>query len=85
MTTTIEITTAARRIAREHNDCGGQLLGGMLAFDAEGRGGEWYSANSRPIAAILFPVGHERVTAREVQEWLDVRAEAGDELSRWEA
>jgi hypothetical protein len=71
MDTQSTITTAARRIARDHNKCGGQLAGGILAYNAQGNGGEWYSATSRPNAAILFPVSHRRVSARQVQEFLD--------------
>jgi hypothetical protein len=66
-----DVTTAARRIARAHNACGGELQGGFLAFDEEGRGGEWYSANSWPDVPIKFPVRAQRVTAREVQDFLD--------------
>jgi hypothetical protein len=67
------ITTLARRIARANNACGGNLHGGYLAFDAEGNGGEWHSANSRPNAAIVFRVIPRHVTAAQVQDWLDDR------------
>lgn len=72
------ITTTARRIAREVNKCGPTLSGGVLAFDADGRGGEWYSGGSRPEAAIVYPVGWRRVTARGVQDHLDMAA--GEDL-----
>ena len=66
------ITTIARRIAREHNAILSQASsGGVLAFDHEGRGGEWYSAGSWPAAAIIYPVADRPVTQREVQDWLD--------------
>lgn len=68
-----EITPAARRIARAHNRCGPALAGGVLAFDREGNGGEWYSAGSRPDAEIVYPVGWRRVGDRDVQDWLDRR------------
>lgn len=71
-----ETTTTARRIARRHNQaCNSTLTGGILAFDRDGQGGEWYSAQSQPDAEILFGVRARRVTAREVQEWLDMQAE----------
>lgn len=63
------ITTAARRIAREHNTQIGRS--GTLAFDAAGRGGEWYSEGSWPTADIVFAVRNRRVTAREVQEYIE--------------
>lgn len=69
-----QITTTARRIARCHNQCGSELTGGVLAFDEDGTGGEWYSAGSRPNAPLVYPVGWRRVTARDVQDWLDARA-----------
>ncbi len=69
--TTIAITTTARRIARAHNACGPALAGGVLAFHADGQGGEWYSRDSRPGAAIIYPVIHGKVTERRVQMWLD--------------
>lgn len=65
------ITTAARRIARAHNEAAGGLGGRIMAFDAEGRGGEVYSAESRPPCAYVLPILHRRRTVREVQEWLD--------------
>lgn len=71
---TSTISTTARRIAKAHNQCGGNLAGGFLAFDAEGRGGEWYSRDARPDAAILFPVKPWRLTQRDVQYWLDDHA-----------
>ena len=72
------MTTAARRIARGHNKaCGGSLSGGVLVFDSGGGGGEWYSRSSYGFGddAIVFGVRHRRVSAREVQEWLDARRE----------
>lgn len=72
-------TTTARRIAKAHNECGGNLSGGFLAFDAEGNGGEWYSAGSRPDAALRFTVRPRKVTQREVQDWLDWLDSDGDD------
>jgi hypothetical protein len=41
------ITTAARRIAREHNSYLGTAFSGYLVFDrATGRGGAWYSSDT---------------------------------------
>jgi hypothetical protein len=65
------ITPAAYRIAKAHNETAPTLVGGFLAFRADGTGGEWYSAGSRPDAAILYPVSDRYVTSREVQDWLD--------------
>lgn len=70
------VTTLARRIARAHNDCGGHLAGGMLAFDHDGNGGEWYSAGAQLRVPYVFPVGAKRVTGRDVQDWLDESDEA---------
>lgn len=42
----MHITTAARRIAREHNRCGGNLSGASLVFDRNGRGGEVYTGGA---------------------------------------
>jgi len=67
------ITTTARRIAHAHNCCGPALSGGLLAFDSEGRGGTWHSGRFRPPAAIVYPVSHGRVSARDVQAWLDTQ------------
>ena len=67
----VRITTTARRIAHAHNCCGPVLGGGLLAFDSEGRGGAWYSGRFWPSAAIVYPVGPGRITARDVQAWLD--------------
>jgi hypothetical protein len=68
---TNDVTTTARRIARQANAHGGNMRPGTLAFDADGRGGEWYAQRSWPSAAIIFPLAHGRVTARQVQAWLD--------------
>jgi hypothetical protein len=67
----VPITTTARRIAHAHNCCGPALSGGLLAFDSEGRGGVWYSGRFRPPATIVYPVRRGRVSAREVQTWLN--------------
>jgi hypothetical protein len=77
-------TAAARRIAKSHNECGGNLSGGFLAFDRNGHGGEWYSKGSRPNVAILFPVGNRRVTAREVKDWHDDMTAATEFSARLE-
>ncbi len=37
------------------------MSNGLLAFDADDRGGEWYSSESRPDAEILYPVACDRV------------------------
>ena len=69
---TAGITTAARRIASAANAANpGQ--GGFLAFRADGTGGEWYSDGSLPDVEIRYPVPTRRVTAADVQAWLDAR------------
>jgi len=71
-----QITTAAvRRIARRHKQHAPAHGGGVLAFNEDVTGGTWYAAGTRPGRPIVFPVGHGRVTAREVQDWLDHREE----------
>jgi hypothetical protein len=65
------ITPTARRIAHAHNCCGPALSDGLLGFDAEGRGGAWYSGRSQPPAEIVYPVGRGRVSVRDVQTWLN--------------
>jgi hypothetical protein len=69
------ITDTARRIAAAHNHaCGGSLSGGKLVFGPDGSGGAWYSGNSSPGRGedvIVFPVRHEHVSKRYVQDWLD--------------
>ena len=69
------ITPPARRIAHAHNCCGPALTGGLLGFDSEGRGGAWYSGRSQPPAQIVYPVRRGRVSARDVQTWLNEREE----------
>jgi hypothetical protein len=84
MTSTIT-KAAASRIAKAHNECGGNLGGGYLAFNADGHGGEWYSAGSRPSAAIIFPVRAKRVTANDVLDWFEgetYQRDLQDELDR---
>jgi hypothetical protein len=71
---TTEITATARRIANAHNACGGNLIGGFLAFDEDGYGGEWYRDGSWVKAAISYPVHWHRVDARHVQDWLNKRS-----------
>lgn len=76
MTKPITATGVARRIARAHNETLSQSSsGGFLAFDVAGNGGEWYSSTARPDVAVLFPVGSRRVSAQDVQDWLDARQE----------
>ena len=67
------ITPTARRIAHAHNCCGPALSGGLLGFDSEGRRGAWYSGRFQPQAEIVYPVGRGRVSARDVQTWLNAR------------
>lgn len=63
------ITSAARRIARAHNQC--PETEGTLAFNADGEGGQWFPPNRHPIAEVVFPIAAAAVTEREAQDWLD--------------
>ena len=69
------IDLVAQRIADALNACGPALQGGWLAFDAQGNGGEWYSADSRPVAAIVWPVVPGPVSGRDIEVLLAERAE----------
>jgi hypothetical protein len=77
---TTEITTAARRIAREHNARrrAGFSGNGFLIFGRDGSGGAWYSDNSRPAlddSVIKISVGWEKMTTAEAQVALDYSAD----------
>lgn len=69
------ISTAARRIAQAHNQCVGNLSGGKLVFDADGEGGEWYSANAYGFGPgdIVVTVRSSLMSLREAQNILDRR------------
>lgn len=69
------ISTAARRIARAHNQCVGNLSGGKLVFDADGEGGEWYSANSYGFGPgdIVVTVRWTLMSLQEAQNIIDRR------------
>jgi hypothetical protein len=74
---TASVTTTARRIARRHNQLAARRTpAGSSPSAPSGEGGEWYGAGARPDVPIVFPVRWGRVTARDVQEWLDDRSEA---------
>lgn len=80
MKTKIEITSAARKIAKEHNrriqtGFGGN---GFLVFGTDGSGGAWYSDNSRPAIGareIKISMRWEKMTGAQAQEALEFRAE----------
>ena len=61
----------ACRIAQYASACGPSLRPGLLAFSADGTGGEWHSIGSRPLAAIVYTLPREPVSPADVQEWLD--------------
>jgi hypothetical protein len=82
---TNDVTTTARRIARQANAYGGDMRPGVLAFDAAGRGGEWYAPGSWPNVAIIYPLTHGRVTARQVQAWLDECHGEIRNMAAWDA
>jgi len=74
--TTANVTTAARRIAREHNARlrKGFAGNGFLVFGRDGSGGAWYSDNSRPAMVpenIKINMSWERMTAADAQTALD--------------
>ena len=81
---TTEITTAARRIARKHNDRirSGFAGNGKLVFSADGTGGAWYSDSSYGFstAVIVLGMSHHTITAVQVQEMLDERAAQAQEI-----
>lgn len=71
------VTTAARRICRRHNQCGGNLTGGILAFHPDGTGGEWYRYGAKlPADAVQVIVQWRRITEREAQDQLDYQLES---------
>lgn len=70
------VTSAARRIAREHNNrirCG--FAGnGFLIFHRNGTGGCWYSNNACPPMLpehVRVNMAWGRITAANVQSYLD--------------
>jgi hypothetical protein len=70
-----EITTAARRIAREHNQrlAGGFAGNGKLVFGKDGTGGAWYSDNSYGFGddVIVVSMRRSKMTGAEAQEILE--------------
>lgn len=74
MTKTTDVTTAARRIARTHND---YLGGGLLVFDADGNGGQWYKDGTYgfDVDLIVIHMQHGRITGAEAQDLIDRMAD----------
>lgn len=74
-TATIVVTTAARRLARLHNDRvrGGFGGNGFILVARDGSGGAWYSDNARPAMGgnVRVNIRWQRITAAEAQEILD--------------
>lgn len=73
---TTSVTTAARRMAREHNARikAGFAGNGFLIFGADGTGGAWYSENSRPKllkGEVELTMRQGRITAADAQEAID--------------
>ena len=70
-----EITTAARRIAREHNNHirGGFAGNGKLVFGPDGTGGAWYSDDTYGFGedVICVSMRRSKMTGAEAQEILD--------------
>ena len=66
---TTQITTAARKIAKLHNNRVKTGFGGngFIVVGADGSGGAWYSDNSRPALgdAIKVYIRWERMTAAQ--------------------
>lgn len=73
---TTQITWAARKIAKLHNDRLKAGFGGngFIVVGTDGTGGAWYSDNSRPALgdAIKVNIRWERMTAAQAQEMLDM-------------
>ena len=69
------ITTAARRIAREHNQrlANGFAGNGKLVFGGDGTGGAWYSDNSYGFGddVVVVSMRRSKMTGAEAQEILD--------------
>lgn len=83
MTTTI--TTAARRIAREHNSyLGSAFDGGYLVFDRDGRGGAWYSPNTMMHAATGWGDGNQPGPGRN-PDLVVIRIDASRRMTQREA
>ena len=69
-----EITTAARKIAREHNKhlAGGFAGNGKLVFGLDGTGGAWYSDSSYGFGDdVVVNMRRSKMTGAEAQEILD--------------
>ena len=69
------VTTAARKIAKEHNKriATGFAGNGKLVFHRDGSGGEWYSDNSYGFLGdvVVVSMRQGRITAAQAQEILD--------------
>jgi hypothetical protein len=72
-----QITTAARRIARRHNEKHAAGMGGngKLVFGRDGSGGYWHSDNAYGFGrnCIVAPMSWACITAADAQEMLDER------------
>jgi hypothetical protein len=72
---TTSITTAARRIARLHNDHvrKGFAGNGKLVFGHDGTGGAWYSDDAYGFGddVVVVPIRRETMTTAQAQEILD--------------
>lgn len=77
-----KITLAAKRIAKKHNEKISSGLGGsgfLVCGRSDGAGGAWYADNSRPNIGpddVKVNIGWSRVTARDIQERLDMDHDA---------
>jgi hypothetical protein len=78
-----EITTAARKMAKEHNKriARGFAGNGKLVFGVDGSGGAWYSDNSYGFGSdtIVLSMRHGRITAADCQQAIDQNREAMSE------
>lgn len=76
---TTQITTAARKIAREHNKRvnNGFAGNGKLVFGLDGSGGAWYSDSSYGFDAdvIVVSMRHGKMSGEQAQEILDAAVE----------
>lgn len=76
----MDLEAAAERIAEEHNRGGSAMQGGVLAFNPDGSGGQWYSMNTTlPPQVVRVRVMDRHMTSEDAREilrqWYEDREE----------